>query len=73
MTTTADKTSILKAHALAKYDEGYDIFVECWEYRDYAELLDDNHGDVEECKEVMAEIVELHGEQESNCRFGDEY
>jgi len=62
----------VKQHCLKNYDEGFDVFVEC--YSD-AELLEEIGAarTLAGAIKKLSKFVSIRAEMESNCRFGDEY
>ncbi|MNC61476.1 hypothetical protein D3C75_1114190 [compost metagenome] len=73
MATQAEKIETLKAEAVAKYNKGYDVFVECYGQAEWVELMDDCKDSIVAARKLMRELVEARNEQASNCRFGDEF
>lgn len=71
--STLDMVVGIKKHALAQYDQGWDIIVECYTDAEILEVIEEQGGSMVKALDAFQEIVDIHKEQESNCRFGDEF
>ena len=58
----------LKAYALAHYEEGYDVFVECWETDEWEELIRDS-ASMAEVYEMMAQLVDVWEDRRADAKY----
>lgn len=68
MTTQAQIIESLKAFALANYDKGYDVFVECYDQAEWVELLVDCNNSEAETLALMANMAEVYNERYAEAR-----
>ena len=62
----------IHAHAMARYEKGWDFIVECYG-DDVLELIDDEVTTYRQAIKELTGLVKLHQEQESNCSWGGEW
>ena len=58
-----------KEIALSKYEEGYDVIIECWDTGEWDECWHDSNGNLSKMKKSMAGAAEIWLEQLSNTRY----
>jgi len=53
----------IREYADARYDQGWDVVVECYDSVDIQETLDQHNGDIDATIAYLAKYVELHEER----------
>lgn len=71
--STLDMVEGIKKYALDQYTNGWDIVVECYDDSEILEIIDRHNGSMKGALDEIQEMVDIHNEQASNCRFGDEF
>lgn len=67
--STDGKVDILKKWAMDNYNKGADTFVEAWGDEDFASLLDDNNGSVEQSLRFLAKLASVYSEQQADAAY----
>lgn len=71
--STLDMVVGIKKYALEQYNNGWDLIVECYTDGEILEVIEEEGGSMVKALDAFQDIVDMHNEQASNCRFGDEY
>lgn len=67
--STDDKIAVLKRWSVKNYNNGADTFVEAWDNRDFAELLDDVNGSVEQAIKRLSRLAAIYSEQQADADY----
>lgn len=71
--STLDMVVGIKKYALEQYANGWDLIIECYTDGEIEEVINECGGSMVKALDEFQSIVDIHEEQSSNCRFGDEY
>ena len=66
------KISKLEAYAEARYNKGYDTFIECYEHDDWVKFLTKDDGKIMPLKyalKIMSSIASIYRERQAGAKY----